>query len=133
MMAGIKGVNTKPETFLRSALHRAGFRFRMHAATLPGKPDIVLARYQAVILVQGCFWHGHGCHLFKWPETRREFWRNKIESTCKRDAKNITALKKLGFRVAVIWECEIRKAYQQDKKILRELEEWLKEMKSVAF
>jgi len=133
MMAGIKGENTRPETFLRSFLHRNGFRFRIHVSTLPGKPDIVLPRYQAVILVHGCFWHGHGCSLFKWPATRAKFWRKKIGQTCQRDAKNIAALKKLGFRVAVMWECELRETEKQDRKILRELTKWLSEMKKVGF
>jgi DNA mismatch endonuclease, patch repair protein len=130
MMAGIKGLNTQPEKFLRSLLHKHGFRFRIHVAALPGKPDIVLARYRAIMLVHGCFWHGHGCSLFKWPATRREFWRKKIQDTCKRDAKNILALKKLGWRVAVIWECELRK---RDEFAIQELIAWVRGMRNVAY
>jgi len=77
-MAAIKSGNTKPEIFIRSMLHRAGFRFRINVKNLPGKPDIVLPKYRAVILVHGCFWHGHNCHLFKLPKTRTEFWEAKI-------------------------------------------------------
>lgn len=77
MMAGIKGKDTKPEMLIRSELHRRGFRFRKNVKDLPGKPDIVLPKYRAVIMVNGCFWHGHGCRLFKWPSTRPEFWREK--------------------------------------------------------
>lgn len=132
MMAGIKNKNTQPEKLLRSYLHHSGFRFRIHGKNLPGKPDIILPRYQAVILVHGCFWHGHGCHLFKWPATRKEFWREKIEGNCKRDTKNINELKKMGWRVAVLWECELR---EKDWKTTgsRELIKWLKEMKNLAY
>ena len=79
MMAGIKGKNTKPEKLVRSLLHRQGFRFRLNVRELPGKPDIVLPRYHAVIFVNGCFWHGHECARSKWPKSRTDFWRNKIE------------------------------------------------------
>jgi DNA mismatch endonuclease (patch repair protein) len=133
MMAGIKGTNTQPEKFLRSWLHRSGFRFRLHTKNLPGKPDILLPRYQAVILVHGCFWHGHGCALFKWPATRSEFWQAKIKANCERDARNISALKKLGWRVAVMWECELRQISKQHDAPLRELAKWLIERKKVAF
>ncbi len=78
MMSGIRGKNTKPELVIRSALHRAGYRFRLHTRSLPGKPDLVLPKYRAAIFVNGCFWHGHDCHLFKWPGTRKDFWRAKI-------------------------------------------------------
>src|SRR5215813_7107073 len=86
MMAGIRSTNTKPELFLRSGLHRAGFRFRLHAKEVPGKPDVVFPRYGAAIFVNGCFWHRHDCHLFKMPSTRPEFWRQKIERNVQRDA-----------------------------------------------
>lgn len=131
MMAGIKARNTQPEKLLRSWLHQSGFRFRIHVTNLPGKPDIVLPKYKTVILVHGCFWHGHGCSLFKWPETRKEFWREKIESNCKRDAKNILELKKLGWRVAIIWECELSK--NKNNYDLKKLIKWLTEMKNLAF
>lgn len=133
MMAGIKGVNTRPERFVRSGLHRLGFRYRINVKGLPGKPDIVLSKYHAVILIHGCFWHGHGCRLFHWPATRQAFWRDKINSNCKRDVKNIAALKKAGWRVAVIWECEVRDAEKQAGSLLRDVSRWLKEMKRTAF
>jgi DNA mismatch endonuclease (patch repair protein) len=91
MMSGIKGKNTKPEILIRSLLHRNGFRFRIHEKNLPGKPDIVLKRYQAVIFVHGCFWHRHLCHLFKWPKTRPDFWRDKINKNVINDQNNIQA------------------------------------------
>ena len=78
-MAGIRARNTKPEILIRSLLHASGCRFRLHVDALPGKPDIVLPKYKAVVLVHGCFWHGHGCRFFRWPATRPEFWRTKIE------------------------------------------------------
>lgn len=110
MMSGIRGKNTKPEYVIRRGLHARGFRFRLHARDLPGQPDIVLPKYGAVIEVRGCFWHGHDCPLFKWPKTRIEFWRNKIEATRARDRRNVAALERCGWRVFVVWECEIRGA-----------------------
>lgn len=108
MMSGIKGRNTKPELLLRSGLHKAGFRFRIHAPDLPGKPDIVFPRYNAVLLAHGCFWHGHDCHLFKLPSTRQEFWHAKIERNRLVDARVTTALIELGWRVGVVWECALK-------------------------
>lgn len=108
MMAGIRGKNTKPELAVRSALHRRGFRFRVHCKKLPGKPDLVFPKYRAVIFVHGCFWHGHGCHLFKWPKTRSEFWQQKIQSNIDRDRKQRQALLSSGWRVAIIWECVLK-------------------------
>lgn len=108
MMAGIRGRNTKPELAIRSALHRRGFRFRLHGRALSGKPDLVLPKYRAVIFVHGCFWHGHDCHLFKWPKTREEFWRDKIASNAARDRKQVLALREAAWRVAVIRECALK-------------------------
>ena len=108
MMAGIKGKDTKPEKMVRSALHRLGFRFRIHRNDLPGKPDLVFRKHNAVIFVHGCFWHGHDCHLFKWPKTRSNFWRQKIESNIARDRKHISVLEDSGWRVAIVWECALK-------------------------
>lgn len=108
MMAGIRGKNTSPELMVRRELHRRGFRFRLHSKTLPGRPDIVLPKYRAVILVNGCFWHRHGCHLFKWPATDSEKWRDKLEKNVVRDAENHKAFVRLGWRVLVIWECALK-------------------------
>ena len=105
MMSGIRGKDTKPELLIRRGLFKRGFRFRVHLSTLPGKPDIVLPKYKAVILVNGCFWHGHGCSLFKWPSSRVDFWRNKIGENRKHDAESLGALKLRGWRALVIWEC----------------------------
>jgi len=108
VMASIKGKNTGPELVVRSLLHRLGFRFRVHRGDLPGKPDIVLPKYNAVIFVHGCFWHGHDCPLFSWPKTRRDFWRNKIESNVSRDQMQMMALSNEGWRIGTVWECALR-------------------------
>lgn len=108
MMAGIKGTNTRPELLLRKGLHVRGFRFRLHDRALPGKPDIVLPRYRAVIFAHGCFWHGHDCHLFKWPKTREEFWRTKIARNREVDHLAEAALAAAGWRQAVVWECALK-------------------------
>jgi len=108
MMSGIKGKNTRPELLLRSALHFRGLRFRLHQKHLPGKPDLVFPRFKAVIFVNGCFWHGHECSLFRWPGTRQEFWRDKIGKTAERDAKSRATLLEAGWRVATVWECAMK-------------------------
>ena len=108
MMAGIRGKNTRPEIIVRRLLHRAGFRFRLHARDLPGRPDIVLPRWRAVIQVHGCFWHGHDCHLFRMPGTRSEFWEAKIAGNRARDAAVRVALASLGWRQLEVWECALK-------------------------
>ena len=109
MMSGIRGKNTKPERVIRSALHSAGFRFRVHVSDLPGKPDLVFPKYKAVILVHGCFWHRHsGCWWNTNPSSNSEFWTAKFAQNVQRDAQNLLELRKLGWRVAVIWECALR-------------------------
>lgn len=108
MMAGIRSKNTKPERQVRSALHRRGFRFRLNQALLPGKPDLVFRKHNAVIFIHGCFWHGHDCPLFKWPSSNTAFWRNKIERNRAKDVEVIATLKKTGWRVMVIWECALK-------------------------
>lgn len=108
MMAGIKSSNTKPELAVRSALHRRGYRFHLYRKDLPGKPDLVFPKYRAVILIHGCFWHGHDCHLFKWPKTREDFWREKITSNAERDRRQLAGLRNAGWRVATVWECAMK-------------------------
>lgn len=108
MMAGIRGKNTKPEIAIRTKLHALGFRYRLHVKDMPGKPDIVFPKYHAVIFVNGCFWHGHDCSLFKMPTSRTEFWMDKISRNKETDDSAIQALKKSGWRVGVVWECSIR-------------------------
>lgn len=126
IMAGIRAKNTKPELALRQAMHRLGFRYRLHAKYLPGRPDIVLPKYRAVVLVHGCFWHGHGCRLFKLPSTRVEFWSQKIERNRANDALATSRLLSSGWRVAVVWECSIRSPRAQGAKIAEKLADWLR-------
>ena len=109
-MSGIRGRDTEPELVVRRGLHRRGLRYRLHRRDLPGKPDLVFARWGAVILVHGCFWHLHGCPRFKWPATRAEFWRSKIERNRERDAAVLAQLRESGWRVLVVWECAVRGA-----------------------
>jgi len=108
MMSGIQGKNTRPEMLVRSALHKLGLRYKLHDKTLPGNPDLVFPKYNAVIFIHGCFWHLHDCHLFKWPSTRPKFWREKIQSNKDRDKKNIQILKENNWRVMTIWECALK-------------------------
>jgi DNA mismatch endonuclease (patch repair protein) len=125
MMSGIRGRNTKPELLIRSLLHRRGFRFRLDARDLPGRPDIVLPRFGAVIFVHGCFWHGHDCPLFKWPQTRPDFWREKIGRNRANDEKSRAALLAAGWRVGVVWECALRGANRDLDGVLQRLVDWL--------
>jgi DNA mismatch endonuclease (patch repair protein) len=108
MMAGIQGKNTKPELLVRKYFHGRGLRYRLHAKELPGKPDLVFPKYKAVIFVHGCFWHQHiGCKYASKPQTRTEFWTHKFSENVKRDSYQIAALEGLGWRVFVVWECEL--------------------------
>ena len=108
MMAGIRGKDTQPELLLRRALHSRGFRYRLHDAKLPGKPDIVFPKKHAVIQVHGCFWHCHNCHLFKWPSSRIDFWRAKITRNSEKDAEVNRALVRAGWRILTVWECALK-------------------------
>jgi DNA mismatch endonuclease (patch repair protein) len=127
MMAGIRNKNTKPEVIVRSLLHRAGFRFRLHARHLPGNPDIVFSRYKAVVFVHGCFWHGHDCPLFKWPGTRPEFWRAKIGRNQLNDRRAVSLLADEGWRIAVVWECALRGRDRNLEDVARQLACWLRD------
>ncbi len=113
-MRAIKAQDTKPEMIVRRMLHGLGFRYRLHVRSLPGTPDIVLPKYRTIIQVQGCFWHGHDCPLFKLPETRREFWALKIKANQLRDQKATEALQEKGWRIAVIWECALKGREKND-------------------
>lgn len=109
MMARIGPKNTKPEIIVRSGLHAAGFRFRLHRKDLPGRPDLVLPRYRVVIFCHGCFWHAHeGCRYFRQPTTRPDFWEPKLARNRERDAEAVDALTATGWRVLTIWECALR-------------------------
>ncbi len=131
MMAGIRGKNTRPEILVRTGLHRRGFRYRLHGPHLPGKPDMVLPRWRAVILVHGCFWHGHDCHLFRWPGSRPKFWKNKITRSRIRDMEVRDALAAAGWRTLTIWECSLRGREKLPlEKLLREAGMWLRKKKT---
>lgn len=108
-MSRIRNKNTQPEILVRKFLFANGFRYRINDKRLPGKPDIVLPKYKTVIFVNGCFWNGHeNCKYFKLPSTRTEWWKEKIEGNIKNDIKTHTILTEAGYRVIVIWECEIK-------------------------
>ena len=107
-MSQIHGKNTHPELAIRKALHKAGFRFRLHRKDLPGKPDIVLPKHKTVIFAHGCFWHSHGCKDSRIPKTNTEFWSAKLTDNVKRDAESVRQLKNLGWTVKVVWECEVK-------------------------
>lgn len=107
-MAAIRGTNTRPEMTIRQALHARGFRYRLHVKRWPGKPDLVLPKYNAAVFIHGCFWHGHDCPLFRWPKTREEFWRTKIGRNQERDGDVRRQLRMKELRVAVIWECALK-------------------------
>lgn len=113
-MSRIKGKNTKPEIELRSALHKAGFRYRLHSDSLPGKPDIVFSSRKTVIFVHGCYWHRHAeCRYAYMPKSNQSFWINKFAATVLRDERKAFQLEELGWRVLTVWECEISEALPQ--------------------
>jgi len=108
-MGRIESRNTRPELEVRSMLHRMGYRFRLHAERLPGRPDIVLARHRVVVFVHGCFWHQHkGCKRANTPKSNTAYWKTKLAKNLKRDRSHARELRKLGWKVVVVWECELR-------------------------
>ena len=132
-MSGIRNKNTRPEVMIRKGLHARGFRFRLHSPTVPGKPDIVLPRYQAAVFVHGCFWHKHDCHLFKMPSTRGEFWRAKLEHNRQRDSEVHSAILESGWRLLVIWECALKGKFRLDSNELLNLASaWIKGKESTG-
>ncbi|WP_290564942.1 very short patch repair endonuclease [Akkermansia sp.] len=113
IMSKISGKNTKPEILVRKFLFSQGFRYRINVKTLPGKPDIVLPKYKIAIFVHGCFWHGHDCKKGRLPSSNIDFWKNKILNNKLRDNENQTQLTLLGWKVIVIWQCEISKIHKK--------------------
>lgn len=110
MMSGIHGKNTKPELLVRKYLHNRGLRFRLHVKKMPGTPDLIFPKYKTVVFVHGCFWHRHpGCKYTTNPSSREQFWTNKLSENVARDTYQIATLRELGWRVLIIWECELRK------------------------
>jgi DNA mismatch endonuclease (patch repair protein) len=122
IMRAIRAYNTKPEVLVRRIIHRMGFRFRLHRNDLPGRPDIVLPKHRKIIQVHGCFWHGHRtCKLAHNPKSNQEYWGPKLARTIQRDAKNHRELKRLGWKVLILWECETRVS----ESLLKSLEKFL--------
>jgi len=124
LMSRVKGRDTKPEILVRSFVHRMGFRFRIHGRDLPGNPDIILPKHGKVIFVNGCFWHGHRrCLRSKRPTTHKGFWNRKLDQNIERDKRFRRMLRRMGWQVLVVWECETRK----QEKLLRKLERFLRD------
>lgn len=130
MMSRIKGRDTKPEKLVRSALHQRGFRFRLHCLDLPGKPDLVLPRFETAVFVNGCFWHFHQCRLSQLPKSNRLFWEAKLTANRQRDERNLAALKESGWYVAVVWECGLRNQTPASiEKSMNQMSAWLRRRK----
>ena len=126
MMSRIRSENTKPEMLLRKALHKNGFRYRLHDSQIPGKPDLVFQKYHAVLFVNGCFWHGHDCPLFRMPETRNGFWEDKIRKNRERDAVVLKRLEDIGWRMGIVWECSLKgKERIGTEEIVKRIVAWL--------
>lgn len=117
LMSRIRSENTRPEIAVRSILHRLGYRFRLHRKDLPGRPDIVLPRHCKIVLVHGCFWHGHTCRLASKPKSNESYWSTKILANRARDARNLEALNQQGWSVLELWECEVRKLEGIEEKL----------------
>lgn len=118
-MSHIRSKNTKPEEKVRKFLFAEGFRYRKNVRTLPGCPDIVLPKYKTVIFVNGCFWHKHNCPRFVWPSTNQEYWIPKITANVERDKRNYQILNDLGWKVLIVWECELKS--KEKEKTLRNI------------
>lgn len=133
VMAQIRSRNTKPELSIRRGLHARGFRYRLHAPDLPGRPDIVLPRYRAVILVHGCFWHGHDCALFRRPKSNASYWETKANRNRQRDADVRDALAQSGWRCLTVWECALRGATKIPTETLHNaIAHWIKSSSPAA-
>jgi DNA mismatch endonuclease, patch repair protein len=121
-MAAVRNRDTAPERVIRSLLHRMGMRFRLNQSQLPGSPDIVLKRYNTVLFVHGCFWHGHDCPRGKPPSTRTDFWLPKLARNRKRDHDLARSLQRMGWRVMTVWECETR----DENRLVRRFARWFR-------
>lgn len=126
-MSQIRSKDTKPENLVRRGLFALGFRFRLHKRDLPGSPDLVFPKYDAVVFVHGCLWHGHECSLFRWPATNANFWRAKIEKNREADKANLARLRSDGWRVFTVWECALRGRGRRDpERLLQMIARWLR-------
>jgi len=125
-MAAIKNKNTRPELLVRKALHQAGFRYRLHVTTLPGKPDLVFPKYKAVVFIHGCFWHQHQCPQFHWPKSRTAWWQSKITANRVHDEFVQDKLRELGWRVLLVWECALKGKARYDRaELVRLASNWI--------
>lgn len=125
-MAAIKQKNTRPEMQVRRSLHKAGYRYRLHVAYLPGKPDLVFPKYKAVIFIHGCFWHQHQCDMFHWPKSRTDWWVAKISANRAHDEAVQDKLRELGWRVLLVWECALKgKTRYKSEQLLELITLWL--------
>jgi DNA mismatch endonuclease (patch repair protein) len=122
IMANIHSADTTPELMLRQMLHAMGCRFRLHRDDLPGKPDIVLSKYRLAILMHGCFWHGHTCKDGRRPASNTEYWNRKLDRNISRDRRNRRALRRLGWRCVVVWECELKEVEKVKRRVSRYVE-----------
>ena len=128
IMSRVKGKHTKPELIIRTGLHRKGFRYRLHDRRLPGHPDLVFAKYKAIVLVNGCFWHDHGCYLSSKPATRKKFWDDKFERNRQRDLRNINLYLDAGWRILIVWECALKgKQKKEPVDVIDLLARWLED------
>ena len=126
IMASISGKDTSVELQIRKALHRRGYRYGLHNRTLPGTPDIVFRRFNAVVFVNGCFWHGHDCPLFRPPSSNRDYWEKKIQGNRDRDVKSVALLQEKGWRTMVVWECSLKgKTKLNFETVILTIEDWL--------
>lgn len=132
IMAKVGQRDTGPEMRLRLALHRMGFRYRLHYRELPGSPDLVFPMYRAVIFVHGCFWHDHGCRFSTKPTTRKEFWDEKLEANRARDARKASELKALGWRILVVWECTLKGRQPDIERTTKRVARWLKSKRKLG-
>ncbi len=131
MTSGIRSINTKPELTIRHALHRLGFRYRLHSGAVPGRPDMLFRSHNAAVFVHGCFWHGHDCEYFRMPGTRVTFWSRKITANKERDARVTRELTDTGWRQLVIWECAIRgKKPNEVERVISRAARWIRSRKS---
>lgn len=123
IMSKISGKETKPEVLVRKFLFSRGFRYRKNVEGYPGKPDILLPKFRTVVLIHGCFWHGHSCNRGKLPEANHEFWREKISKNMERDSRDIFELKRKGWKVIIVWQCEINNKKNRDNRLNNLIEE----------
>ena len=126
IMRSIRSKHTRPELFIRSLVHKGGFRFRLHSSRLPGHPDLVLSKHRAVVLVSGCFWHGHDCHIYNPAKRRSPEWERKIARNRERDLKNLILYRAMGWKTMTIWECAIQgKTSLSEFQIMERIQQWI--------